>query len=174
MLLILCWNKLPDRCTYTRRVCPRQNKTWKPELRKPSDESLALQTNKGQWEAYRTLRLGETGPAGVQMHGSKTSPFLGTPLSSPGYFQFRSPPTGEPQADKTFHFRGLLESSRMDEGFWEWHLALGVIWCWIEIRFKGWERRRKRTSLAELSYHCGEWKEGHRVLPSPASLSGVN
>lgn len=40
---------------------------------------------------------------------SRQAPFLGTPLSSPGYFQFRRLLAGEPQADKTCYLKGLLE-----------------------------------------------------------------
>lgn len=48
----------------------------------------------------------------------------------------------------------------MDEGSWEWILASGVIWELNgEICFIGWQRRRKRTCLAQLSHHCGEWKK---------------
>lgn len=48
----------------------------------------------------------------------------------------------------------------MDEGSWEWTLASGVIWELNgEICFTGWERRRERTSVAQLSHHRGEWKK---------------
>lgn len=59
-------------CLYQKGL-PIAEQDMETLLRKSSCESLALQTNKGQWEGYRTLRLGETGPAVKQLQDKPLS-----------------------------------------------------------------------------------------------------
>lgn len=91
-------------------------------LRKPSCESLALQT-KAQ---CKDPRPGGRGLVKEQLHGPKTSP-QDFPCHPQGIFNLEAPPAGKPQATETSYLKGLLESSMewISFGF-EAHLGVNL------------------------------------------------
>lgn len=121
---------------------------WKPCLADQQGPVRGLQDAEAGWDRASS----ETAP--------RQAPFLGTPLSFPGYFHFRSPPAGEPQADKTCHLKGLLESSR--NGSWLLGMNFGFGGhSGVKLRdlFYGLRKEEEKTSLAQLSHHCREWQK---------------